>query len=107
MNAQLAPNGKEKVTVELVGLDSNAFAILGRCSKAMRQAGWGTTEIRDFQAQATSGDYHHLLATVMEYCQDMSEEEDEDDYYEPYYSRADEQADIANAAYWDEVARNQ
>ena len=31
----------------------------------------------------------------------------EDDFYEPPYTRADEEADIANAAYWDEVARNQ
>ncbi len=30
---------------------------------------------------------------------------DEELEQEPYYSRADEEADIANAAYWDEVAR--
>lgn len=28
-----------------------------------------------------------------------------EDSYEPYYSRADEQSDLANADYWDEVAR--
>lgn len=30
----------------------------------------------------------------------------EDDYYEPPYTRADAEADAANADYWDEVARH-
>jgi len=75
----LAPNGKPKVTVQLVGLDGNAFSILGRCMKAMRRAGWGTTEIRDFEAAATKGDYSRLLATVMEYVEEPTEQESEEE----------------------------
>jgi hypothetical protein len=78
-DAQLAPNGKPKVQVKLVGEDSNAFAILGRCMKAMRRAGWGTTEIREFEAKATSSDYNHLLATVLEYCEDEDSIEEEEE----------------------------
>ena len=54
------------VKVELVGNDGNAFAILGRVSKALRRAGHGDA-VTQFQADATSGDYDHLLQTCMEY----------------------------------------
>ena len=53
------------VSVKLVGEDGNAFAILGRVTKAMRKAQVDPTEIKAFQNEATSGDYDHLLATVM------------------------------------------
>lgn len=53
------------VSVKLVGEDGNAFAILGRVTKAMRKAQVDQTEIKAFQNEATSGDYDHLLATVM------------------------------------------
>ena len=58
-----APKVDRPVLV-LVGEDGNAFNILGRARRALRQAGrddeWAT-----FVAEATSGDYDHLLATVM------------------------------------------
>jgi len=82
MNAQMnqAPNGREKVTVELVGQDGNAFAVIGRCERAMRQARWTAQEITAFRMEATCGDYNHLLATVMEYCEDASEDEEEEEF---------------------------
>jgi hypothetical protein len=43
----------------------NAFAILGRTAAAMRQAGVPQDEIDGFFAEATSGDYDHLLQTTM------------------------------------------
>ena len=55
-----------KVRVKLVGADGNAFAILGRVTGAMRKAGCTLEEIKAFQAEATSGDYDHLLQTVMQ-----------------------------------------
>jgi hypothetical protein len=57
----------EDVTVELVGQDGNAFAILGRVQAALRRGGASQEAIRDFVAEATSGDYDHLLQTVMRY----------------------------------------
>ena len=54
------------VTVELVGQDGNAFAILGAVSKALRRAGYRDAA-DDFQAEAMQGDYDHLLATCLRY----------------------------------------
>lgn len=53
------------VTVKLVGTDGNAFAILGTVNGALRKAGVSTREREQFTRQATSSDYNHLLATVM------------------------------------------
>jgi hypothetical protein len=53
------------ITVKLVGEDGNAFAILGRCQRAMRQAGLPKAEIDAFFTEAKSGDYNHLLQTCM------------------------------------------
>jgi len=54
-----------EVAVELVGSDGNAFAILGAVGKALRRAGVSKEERDAFFAEATAGDYDHLLATAM------------------------------------------
>jgi len=54
--------------VKLVGEDGNAFAILGRVRRAMKDAGWNKEAIEQFTNEATSGDYNNLLQTVMKYC---------------------------------------
>lgn len=56
-----------EIHVQLVGLDSNAFSILGRCLQAMRRAGLSKEERDDFHKEATSGNYDHLLTTCMEW----------------------------------------
>jgi len=53
------------VHMRLVGEDGSTFFILSRVSGAMRKAGIPAEEIRDFHREATSGDYDHLLRTVM------------------------------------------
>lgn len=53
------------VTVQLTGRDGNAFAILGTVRKALRRAGIPADEIAEFTAEATNGDYNHLLRTVL------------------------------------------
>lgn len=53
------------ITVQLTGKDGNAFNILGICLQAMRQAGLSQEERDAFRAEATSGNYDHLLATCM------------------------------------------
>ena len=55
------------IAVQLTGKDSNAFNILGVCLRAMRQAGLSQEERDAFQAEATSSNYDHLLATCMEW----------------------------------------
>lgn len=53
--------------VKLVGEDGNAFAILGRTMKVLKKAKVSKEERDEFMAEATSGDYNHLLATVMDW----------------------------------------
>jgi len=53
------------ITVRLVGEDGNAFAILGRVIRAMKQAGLPPEEIEAFRQEATAGSYDLLLQTVM------------------------------------------
>jgi hypothetical protein len=57
----------EKPEVVLTGEDGNAFAILGKVSKALRRVGADKEYIDKFRNEATSGDYDHLLTTAMEY----------------------------------------
>jgi hypothetical protein len=41
------------ITVPLTGEDGNAFAVLGRCRKAAREAGLRDSEINAFVTEAT------------------------------------------------------
>jgi hypothetical protein len=58
---------KYNITVKLTGEDGNAFAILGRVRRALRNAGVPKEEQDKFIKEATSGDYDHLLYTCMEW----------------------------------------
>jgi hypothetical protein len=53
------------ITVQLTDTDANAFAILGACQRAAREAGLPKEEIDAFREEATAGDYNHLLQTAM------------------------------------------
>lgn len=53
------------IIVTLTGQDGNAFAILGRCRAAARDAGLSDDEIVAFMDEAMAGDYDHLLQTAM------------------------------------------
>ena len=54
-------------SADLVGVDGNAFAILGRVDRWLRDAG-ATKAFRDaYYAEATSGDYDHVIAASIAY----------------------------------------
>ena len=55
------------IKVKLTGSDGNAFAILGKVIRALRTANLPKEEIDAFTAEATSGDYDHLLQTCMKW----------------------------------------
>jgi hypothetical protein len=57
------------VEVQLVGEDGNAFAIMGRVASALKRAGVSQTEIDEYYAESTSGDYDHLLRTAVRWVQ--------------------------------------
>jgi hypothetical protein len=51
------------IVVQLSGEDGNAFAILGRCQYAAKQAKLDYSMIAQFRKEAMCGDYDHLIAT--------------------------------------------
>ena len=63
----------KKVKLTLVGLDGNAFALLGAFQRQARKEGWIKEEIDQVINDATSGDYDHLLRVLMEHCEDAGE----------------------------------
>jgi len=62
-----APNGPKypHIHVTLTGRDGNAFAVLGAVNAALKRAGIDKAERDAFFAEATAGDYDHLLQTAM------------------------------------------
>ena len=57
----------DKPVVQLTGINSNAFSIMGACKKAARKAGWEKEKIDKVIEEMMSGDYDHLLATAQKY----------------------------------------
>jgi hypothetical protein len=62
------------INISLVGEDGNAFAILGRTSRALRRHNVPKEKVDLFMKQAMSGDYNHLLCTVMDWVATDGEE---------------------------------
>ena len=50
----------------LVGVDGNAYAVMGYVVRAMRETGFSQEEIKAYQADAQSDDYDHLLCVSCE-----------------------------------------
>ena len=53
------------VGVKLVGVDGNAFVIIGKVVRALKKAGASQDEIDKYKAEAKSGDYDNLLQVTM------------------------------------------
>lgn len=68
-----------EVKVTLVGEDGNAFSIMGRAARAARKAELSQEQIKEYQAEAMSGDYDNLLVVTMEYFDCDGEDEDNED----------------------------
>ena len=46
----------------LVGINGNAFCVMGYVVDAMRNCKFSRSEISDYYKEATSGNYNHLLS---------------------------------------------
>ena len=57
----------DKPVVQLLGSDSNAFSIIGKCMKVARREGWSNEKITQIREEMTSGDYNKVLVTAMKY----------------------------------------
>lgn len=58
----------KKVKFRLVGLDGNAFALMGAFSSQAKREKWTKDEIHNVLHVAMKGDYDHLLAIISEHC---------------------------------------
>ena len=65
---------EKKVRLQLVGLDGNAFALMGAFQRQARKEGWSKDEISAVMDECLSGDYDHLLCTLMDHCEDGDDE---------------------------------
>jgi hypothetical protein len=59
------------VNLNLVGIDGNAFSVLGAFQKQAKREGWSKEEIKKVIDKATSGDYNLLLATIETHCEPL------------------------------------
>ena len=57
----------------LVGVDGNAYAVMGYVRNAMRECGFEKSEIDTYLQEAMSGDYNHLLYVSMDYVEKCNE----------------------------------
>lgn len=57
----------EKPKMNLVGEDGNVFTILGRASRALKQAGMPEQAKEMFDCVTSSGDYNMVLRIISEY----------------------------------------
>tara|TARA_B100000745_G_C20006894_1_gene341928 strand:+ start:40 stop:321 length:282 start_codon:yes stop_codon:yes gene_type:complete len=78
-----------EVQFQLVGIDGNAFSILGKAQKEARRAGLSKEQIEEYVNEATSGDYNNVISTTMKFfdCSGQDEcgwNEDEDEYDEDW-----------------------
>lgn len=84
----------KKINLKLVGLDGNAFALMGAFRHQARKEGWSEEEVHSVLDEAMTGDYNHLLRTLMEHCEDPfgeNDDDDEDNYYD-FEEEEDEEA---------------
>ena len=72
----------------LVGVDGNAYAVMGYVQRAMRAANISSDEQAAYLEDAMSSDYNHLLCISIDMIEKVNEklglvpgdEEDEEDY---------------------------
>lgn len=71
------PKMTKKVKLRLVGLNGNAFSLMGAFQSRAKDEGWTDAEIKTVLDEAMSGDYDHLLYTLATHCEDPTDDDDE------------------------------
>lgn len=62
---------EEKYT--LVGIDGNAFAVMGFVSQCMKREGFTLNEVHEYYKQAQSSDYNNLIYVSLDYIDKCNE----------------------------------
>ena len=69
---------KPGIKVKIIGADGNVFNLLGICRRALSRV--GKFELWDeFYREATFGDYNHALATIVDYFEVGSVNDEQED----------------------------
>lgn len=63
-------NPPKYVELRLVGLDGNAFSLLGAFQRAARRQGWSKEDIQKVIEEAKASNYDHLLLTLDTHCKE-------------------------------------
>ena len=61
-----------KASGSLVGVDGNAFSVVGYTKKRLQKQGWPHRAVKHFTALAFGGDYNHLLTTCLSVLDDTN-----------------------------------
>lgn len=69
-------NPEQFVTTSLVGVDSNAFALMGHWKRMATRQGWKREDIDKVIEQCKNGNYDDLICTLMAH---IEEPEDSDE----------------------------
>ena len=56
----------KKVKLKLVGLNGNAWALMGAFQNAALKQGWTKEEVNTVCNECMTGDYYHLLRVLMD-----------------------------------------
>ena len=67
----------KQVKMNLVGLDGNAFSLMGAFRREALHQGWTEEEIDLVLKECMKGDYDHLLCTLMDHTKEVEEDENE------------------------------
>lgn len=65
----------KKRNYSLVGVNGNAFAVMGYVIKAMRECGCSKDEISSYQTKAMSSDYNNLLVVSCDKLEELNSAE--------------------------------
>lgn len=68
------------VSLTLAGLDGNAWVLMGKFRRAAKGQNWTDGEVKAVLDECMSGDYNHLLRTLMEHCDDEDNDDRDDEY---------------------------
>tara|TARA_R100000908_G_C3714767_1_gene119971 strand:+ start:183 stop:410 length:228 start_codon:yes stop_codon:yes gene_type:complete len=49
----------------LVGVDGNAFSVLGYTERKLKRSGWSNEDVKEVMGIAMSSDYNNLLTTCV------------------------------------------
>lgn len=64
---------EKTVNLNLIGVNGNAFMIMGVFQRQAKKEGWTPREIQEVLKEAKSKDYNYLLATIENHCEPKHE----------------------------------